>query len=275
MAVRVKDILRSIDGTAPFSLAESWDNVGLLVGDAEREVSGVLVGLDPTTPLLDEAIARGVNTVVTHHPVIFKPLQAINTATAKGRLLEKALSNKLSIIAAHTNFDSAVGGVSAVLARHFGLGDLAPLLPAAGTSKPIGLGCIGSYGAPLTAAAFRRRLLQILQLQRVQMAGSLPETISVVAICGGSGSEFAPQARALGAQVYLSAEIKHSTAIWAVENNFCVIDGSHYATEKPAVAELVSRLQETALNEHWQVSIFASIMEHHPFLDLEENNLES
>lgn len=275
MAVRVKDILRSIDCTAPFSLAESWDNVGLLVGDAEREVSGVLVGLDPTTPLLDEAIARGVNTVVTHHPVIFKPLQAINTATAEGRLLEKALSNKLSIIAAHTNFDSAVGGVSAVLARHLGLADLAPLLPATGASAHIGLGCIGSYGEPLTAAAFRRRLLQVLQLRRVQMAGILPEAVSVVAICGGSGSEFAPQARALGAQVYLSAEIKHSTAIWAVENGFCVIDGSHYATEKPAVAELVSKLQETAGEEHWQVSIFASTKEHHPFLDLEENNLES
>jgi dinuclear metal center YbgI/SA1388 family protein len=275
MAVRVKDILRSIDGTAPFSLAESWDNVGLLVGDAEREVSGVLVGLDPTTPLLDEAIARGINTVVTHHPVIFKPLQAINTATAEGRLLEKALSNKLSIISAHTNFDSAVGGVSAVLARHLGLGNLAPLLPAAGTSAHIGLGCIGSYESPLPAGVFRRRLLQVLQLQRVQLAGTLPDAISVVAICGGSGSEFAPQARALGAQVYLSAEIKHSTAIWAVENSFCVIDGSHYATEKPAVAELVSKLQETALNEHWQVSIFASTMEHHPFLDLEENNLES
>jgi dinuclear metal center YbgI/SA1388 family protein len=275
MAVRVKDILRSIDGTAPFSLAESWDNVGLLVGDAEREVSGVLIGLDPTTLLLDEAIARGVNTVVTHHPIIFKPLQAINTATAEGRLLEKALSNKLAIIAAHTNFDSAVGGVSAVLARHLGLGDLAPLLPVAGTGAHIGLGCIGSYGAPITAGVFRRRLLQVLQLQRVRMVGTLPETISVVAICGGSGSEFAPQARDLGAQVYLSAEIKHSTAIWAVENGFCVIDGSHYATEKPAVAELVSKLQETARNEHWPVSIFASTMEHHPFLDLEENNLES
>lgn len=274
MVVRVKDILRGIDCQAPFSLAESWDNVGLLVGDGERPVSGVLVGLDPTHRLLDEAIANGANTVVTHHPVIFKPLQAIDTATAEGRLLEKALANQIAIIAAHTNFDSAVDGVSAVLARHLGLRQLKPLVPAGKEGESVGLGCIGSSPHPLSAREFLTRLLRVLQLSRVRMAGVMPETITSVAICGGSGSEFAPLARSHGAQVYLSAEIKHSTAIWAVENGYCVIDGSHYATEKPAVAELVTKLRETALREHWQISILESTTENHPFLELEESNPE-
>jgi len=274
MAVRVKDILRGIDCQAPFSLAQSWDNVGLLVGDGERQVSGVLVGLDPTHRLLDEAIAMGANTVVTHHPVIFKPLQAIDTATAEGRLFEKALVHQISIIAAHTNFDSAVGGVSAVLARRLGLNDLKPLVPAGKEGESVGFGCIGSYPLPLSAPEFLTCLLRVLQLRRVRMAGTMPETVSKVAICGGSGSEFAPLARSLGTQVYLSAEIKHSTAIWAVENRYCVIDGSHYATEKPAVAELVAKLRETALREQWRVSIMESTKEHHPFLELEESNPE-
>ena len=274
IAVRVKDILRGIDSQVPFSLAESWDNVGLLVGDGERPVSGVLVGLDPTHRLLDEAIANRINTVVTHHPVIFKPLQAIDTSTAEGRLLEKALVNQISIIAAHTNFDSAVGGVSAVLARRLGLRDLKPLVPAGKEGDPVGLGCIGSYPLPLPAREFLARLLSVLQLGRVRMAGIVPATMTSVAICGGSGSEFAPLARSLGAQVYLSAEIKHSTAIWAVENRYCVIDGSHYATEKPAVAELVAKLRETALREQWRISILESTTEHHPFLELEESNPE-
>lgn len=274
MVVRVKDILRSIDCQAPFALAESWDNVGLLVGDAEREVTGVMVGLDPTHRLLDEAIAKGANTVVTHHPVIFKPLPAIDTSTAEGQLLEKALGNKISIIAAHTNFDSAVGGVSAVLARHLGLVGLAPLVPVGQKGGAVGLGCIGSYPAALAARDFMSRLFHTLQMTKVRMAGALPAVISTVAICGGSGSEFAQLARSLGANVYLSAEIKHSTAVWAVENGYCVIDGSHYATEKPAVAELAGRMRETAHREHWQISILESTTEHHPFLELEESNPE-
>lgn len=272
MVVRVKDILRCIDCRAPFALAQSWDNVGLLVGDGEREVSGVLVGLDPTLGLLDEAIAIGANTVVTHHPVIFKPLSAIDTATAEGRLLEKALSHRITIIAAHTNFDSAIGGVSAVLARQLGLVALAPLVPAGNEGEPVGLGCIGSYPTTLAASEFLSRLLHILQLPRVRMAGTLPPAVSTVAICGGSGSEFAPLARSLGAQIYLSAEIKHSTAVWAGENRYCVIDGSHYATEKPAVAELVRKMRETARQESWQISILETTTEHHPFLELEESN---
>ncbi len=268
MTVRVKDILGCIDRLAPLTLAESWDNVGLLVGDGESEVSAVLVGLDPTCGLIEEAIDRGANTVVTHHPVIFKPLSAINTASAEGRLLHKALCNGISIIAAHTNFDSASGGVSAVLAERLGLGELAPLLPASREGETVGLGCIGSYRPPLVGEEFLPRLLQVLQVDRVRVAGVLPETVAKLAICGGSGSEFATLARDQGAAVYLSAEIKHSTAIWAVENRYCVIDGGHYATEKPAVAELVARLRSAAAGRHWQVEIFESATERPPFQEL-------
>ncbi len=107
--------------TAPFSLAEAWDNVGLLVGNPEQEVTAVLAGLDPTNSLVDEAIKKGANTIITHHPVIFKPLSAINTAEPSGRLLEKALANRIAIIGCHTNFDSASQGVSDYLALQLGL----------------------------------------------------------------------------------------------------------------------------------------------------------
>ncbi len=275
MTVRVKDILNNINTLAPFSLAEPWDNVGLLIGNPDQEVTAIVAGLDPTNRLLDEAIALGANTIITHHPVIFKPLPAINTATPEGRLLENALVNRLAIIGCHTNFDSAQFGVSAILAGQLGLENHVPLIPGhPEIASPSGLGCLGSYRTPLSPKEFLRRLLNVLGQESVQVAGKLPEKITSVAVCGGSGSEFAPQARSLGADVYLSAEIKHSTAIWAGECNFCIIDGSHYGTEKPAIAFLVNKLKEASTRENWNIKILETTTERHPFVKLDKNNIE-
>jgi dinuclear metal center YbgI/SA1388 family protein len=267
MTVRVKDILESLNVEAPFSLAESWDNVGLLVGNPEQEVTAVLAGLDPTNRLVDEAIAQGANTIVTHHPVIFKPLTTINTAEPSGKLLEKALSNHIAIIGCHTNFDSAREGVSDYLALRLGLKNLSPLVPSPDDNTAItGLGRIGNYLSPLASVDFLNRVLDTLSLPCIQMAGTFPEKISTVAVCGGSGSELTPIAFLRGADVYLSAEIKHSTAIWAVENNFCIIDGTHYATEKPAVALLVNKLKVAGDKKGWKIQILQTKEEQHPFV---------
>lgn len=266
MAVTVKDILKQLNSEAPFTLAESWDNVGLLIGNAHQKVSGVLVGLDPTNTLIDEAIALGHNTIITHHPVIFKPLAAINTAEPEGELLEKALANKIAIIGCHTNFDSAEQGVSDYLGEQLGLKKMAPMVPGNDGSEATGLGRIGSFAAPKPVAEFLASVLKALDLQTIQVAGILPKNITTVAICGGSGSDLAVLARQLGADVYLSAEIKHSTAIWAVENKFCIIDGTHYATEKPAISLLVEKLEKASREFDWTIPIQQSEWERHPFI---------
>ena len=94
-----------------------------------------------------------------------------------------------------------------------------------------------------------------LDLSGAQVAGVLPPKVQTVAVCGGSGSEFAMQAKKSGADVYVTAEIKHNIAVWAFENNFCVVDGTHYATEKPAVALLVEKLRLKAASEGWNIPI--------------------
>ncbi len=274
MTVRIKDILESLNIEAPFNLAESWDNIGLLVGNPQQEVTSVLVGLDPTNRLVDEAIAQGANTIITHHPVIFKPLTAINTAEPAGRLLEKVLANHIAVIGCHTNFDSAYEGVSDYLAHQLGLTNLSPLVSSAnGDAANTGLGRIGVYPSPLTSVDFLAKVLETLNLPSVQIAGRIPDKIITVAVCGGSGSELAPIAFQRGADLYLSAEIKHSTAIWTVENNFCVIDGTHYATEKPAVALLVRKLREASDKNNWKIKIRQTKEEHHPFVIMDKSNI--
>jgi dinuclear metal center YbgI/SA1388 family protein len=270
MKPQITDILHALESFAPAALAEKWDNVGLLVGNPESTVSSVLVALDPTNTLLDEAISKGCDTIITHHPVIFKPLSAIDTSDPAGRLLQKALSRSINIIGCHTNLDSTIDGVNDVLARGLGLIDLMPLHPAtAEKGESNGLGRIGRYPTPISDTEFLRRLHDFLHLTTVPLAGSLPLQISRVALCGGSGSEFAPLARRCGADVYLSAEIKHSTAIWANECGFAVIDGGHYATEKPAASHLAGKLHEIADQKEWRITIQLSETEKAPFVSID------
>ena len=272
MVPHVKDIVDSLNLDAPFSLAEPWDNVGLLIGNPDQEVTSILIGLDPTNSLIDEALTLGANTVVTHHPVIFHPLPSINTANPSGKLLEKALANRVAIIGCHTNLDSAVDGVSDILCALLGLTDLRPLLP---TDKKdgvrTGLGRIGSYSAPVSDTIFMKKLLEVLHLPSVQVAGKIPETVTTVAVCGGSGSDLATEAFVQGADLYLSAEIKHSTAIWAVENSFCIIDGTHFATEQPSVILLAEKLSRAGAGQNWNIAIRQSGTESHPFTLIDKN----
>ncbi len=273
MKILIEDIIASLDDEAPFSLAEDWDNVGLLVGSRKQQANSVLIGLDPTNALLDEAISRGADTLLTHHPVIFHPLARIDTASPEGKLLEKALSHRIAIIACHTNLDSAAAGVSDILAASLGLTDLSPLAPAPGATDPrLGLGRIGHFSQPLAATDFIRTVLDALDLPAIQVAGPLPETVRTVAVCGGSGSDFAATAMAKGADVYLTAEVKHNVARWAEENGFCIIDGTHYATEQAAVRLLAEKLERLRRVHNWTLDILQTTTERHPFAYLTRKN---
>jgi dinuclear metal center YbgI/SA1388 family protein len=275
MTIFIKDIIQKLDLEAPFRLAEEWDNIGLLVGNPEQEVKSILIGLDPTTALLDEAIAHKADTLLTHHPVIFKPLATINTALPEGKLLQQALGHNISIIACHTNLDSAATGVSDILAEKLGVKVLHPLIPTRDGNPQTGLGRIGELESPIEPGLFLSKIMQILELPTLQFAGPLPEKIKTVAICGGSGSDFAAAAFAGGADVYITAEIKHNIARWAEENSFCIIDGTHYETEKPAVELLAKKLDRICADNEWQIQIMQSETEKHPYKYIQQTDLRS
>ncbi len=269
MTPQIKDILHILERFAPADLAENWDNVGLLVGTPEGDVHKILIGLDPTNALVDEAISCSANAIITHHPVIFRPLSAIHTDNPEGRLLQKALANDIHIIACHTNLDSAADGVNDVLGKALGLEQLVPLQPnPAVENNNQGLGRIGMYESPITSEEFLGRIFSVLKLETVNIAGVIPDHIQKVALCGGSGSDLAGAAYARGADIYLSAEIKHSTAVWAGEVGFAIIDGTHYATEKPATFYLAKELEEIMEKQKWQTEIQLTETEKHPFVSV-------
>ena len=130
-SLNLKDLLTFLDTIAPLDAAEEWDNVGLMIGNPAQKITGVLVSLDPTLEVIEEAIETGFNTIVTHHPLFFHPLKSIRTDTPLGRLLKSALSNDIAIISCHTNLDVASGGVNDALAGALKLKNLVPLIQSA------------------------------------------------------------------------------------------------------------------------------------------------
>ncbi len=238
----VQGILDGLNDFAPFALAEKWDNVGLMVGHPEADVSGVLIGLDPCLALFEEAVAAGANTVVTHHPLLFHPVKKIDLATVEGRLISFAITRQLNIIGCHTNFDVVVDGVSHVLARVLGIENGKPL-----TRKEGGAGCgfgwLGEMAAAMAADDFLKMVAEQLQQPNILVAGRVPQQVRNIAVCGGSCGDLAPLAQQQGADVFITSEIKHSQARWAEDAGMCLLDCGHFSTENRALVSLQKFLQ--------------------------------
>jgi dinuclear metal center YbgI/SA1388 family protein len=216
-----------------------------------------------------------LNTILTHHPLIFHPLKTIPGNTPIGRMLKTALSHDLSLIACHTNLDLVTAGVSNALAERLGLQQTRPLTTQenAGPDQGPGFGKIGTLPASLNSGQFLNLLLTGLAAPGIQVAGRLPEAIHTVALCGGSGSDLAETAWRMGAQVYITGEVKHSVARWAEEAGFCVIDAGHYPTEKLIVPVLAEMLKKACTERGFTPAITTTAQQDNPmqWIVLEDN----
>lgn len=232
MGYIIKEVYDSIDTLAPFKSCMEWDNVGLLVGSAEKKVTGVLVTLDVTPEAIAEAKRLGANCIVSHHPVIFEALKCVGADSVPGLCLAAGIS----IISAHTNYDFAPQGVNYALASLLGLQKIRPF----GAEEPRGM--LGELSQPMTAAELAAHCGEALgtHIQYVPCEGK----IGTVAVCGGAGSDFLPQAVSAGARAFLTGEVKHHEWFAAAQNNLCLMAGGHHATEQPAVPQLAQQLRD-------------------------------
>jgi dinuclear metal center YbgI/SA1388 family protein len=255
----VREFLKILEHITPENLAEEWDNVGLLVGDPSQPIQRILLALDPTCSLIDHARSGRYDLVITHHPIIFRPLKAVRTDTPSGRFIAAAAGDHISVIACHTNLDSIQGGVSDHLAQILGLADSRPLVPAhKGCDPACGLGRLGVYRAPITADAFLGRIRLACAPPWILEAGPRPDRVATVALCGGSCSDFAEAALSQGADVFLTAEVKHSVACWAQDAGLWLLDAGHFATENPAMLLFRNTLRQQAAARGWDLVIDAA-----------------
>lgn len=237
--MKVKDIAEAIEAFAPLSLQEDYDNSGLQVGSEDMEVSGVLLCLDVTERVLDEARSRGCNMVVSHHPLIFRGLKSLTGRTPVEQLAISALRNGIAVYSAHTNLDSACGGVSYEMAHILKMTSLQPLSPTA-PGAATGLGVIGDIEPTPTLELLRRvkDKFHVKALRYSRQSSKL--VIKRIALCGGSGAEFIADAVRAGADIMITADIKyHEYGTW--EQQIVLADIGHYESERCA-ERILSRI---------------------------------
>lgn len=238
-------IMDAMEKIAPKRLAEEWDNPGLLVGSPAQKIERVLVCLDVTAGVVEQALAGGCQMIISHHPLIFKPLKNLRTDLPLGALLAKLIKNDIAVFAAHTNLDIAQGGVNDVLAERLGLTELAPFAVteryADGTVES--LGRIGRLEGLPTAGEFAATVAQVLGAPYVRLAGDAGRTVKKVALCSGSAAEFISKASFLGADAYVTGDVRYHEAQKGAELGLAVIDAGHFPTEFPVVEVLAARLR--------------------------------
>ncbi len=233
----VREVEACLFAWAPKELAAAWDNVGHLVGDPDTEVKKVLVSLDITEAVVQEAIEQGADLIVAHHPVInckWHPVQSIRSDDAQGRMLIGMIRNGISAICMHTNLDAAEGGVNDLLAQKLGLSDIQLL-------NEEKIGRVGVLNCELPLVDFTRFVVKSLGCNGLRYTDS-GKAVHRVAVGGGSCSEFIPQAIALGCDTFVTSDIRYHDFLDTKALN--LIDAGHFPTENlvcPAIADYLKK----------------------------------
>ena len=225
--VKCNHIAQYIETLAPCNLACDWDNVGLLVGDKDKEIKKVLIALDNDERVTGEAISLSADMIITHHPIMFSPINRLTESNAEQRMLRRLCENGICHYAAHTNMDCALGGLNDYLASKLGIEDVSVVEE---TVDGAGFGRMGRV-AETTLSAMIELCEEKLALDSVRYVGDLDRKICKVAVNSGSGSDIIGKCAELGIDLLVTGDLKYTPAREAYDLGIAVIDAGHYGTE--------------------------------------------
>ena len=234
--MKLKEIKSFLEGMAPLAVQESWDNSGLQIGCSDKDIHKVMVCLDLTEAVLDEAEAIGADLVISHHPLIFKGLKSISGSTYQERCVRKAILSDIAVYSAHTSLDNILGGVNHKIASLLGLsslrwldsGESAETL--AGTCAGSGSGLIGELPQPVPVEEFLHSVKEKFGVKALKYSPvAAGTTIRRVALCGGSGAFLLPKAVEMGADCFISGEFHYHDYF---DPGTLLIELGHYESEQ-------------------------------------------
>lgn len=240
-----REIMNVIEDSYPKSAALSWDNVGLLVGRATKEVKKIYVALDVTENVVEEAIREQVDLIVTHHPLIFSPLKRVTDEQFIGKRVVDLLRHDISCYAMHTNYD--VLGMAELSGQLLGLKE-AEVLEVTMPEEDEGIGRVGFLECEMTLEDCCALVKEKFQLPDVKVFGDLQMKISRAAISPGSGKSMIDIAIQKEAQVLITGDIGHHEGIDAIANGLAVIDAGHYGLEHIFIEDMANFLERQLVN---------------------------
>lgn len=272
----LQDVVDVADRLWPFRLQEDWDASGLAVGRPERPVRRIHLAVDPVASVVAEAVDAGADLLLTHHPLLLRGVTSVAADGFKGRAIHDLVEGGCALLSCHTNADAARRGVSDALIAACGVNpdDAAPLVPDAADPR-VGLGRVGTLEHPVTLAELAERLALRIPpaVQGLRVAGEPERRIGTVAVCGGSGDSLFDTVRAHGADVYVTADLRHHPASEARERALgpgehgtpALIDAAHSASEALWLPWAAEDLQRALSARGFEVDVHVSTLRTDPW----------
>ncbi|WP_081416815.1 Nif3-like dinuclear metal center hexameric protein [Arthrobacter castelli] len=260
----VGEVLAAAEELWPATLAEQWDAVGLVAGRPSRQVQKILLAVDPTSAVVDEALQWGADLLITHHPLLLRPVTSVAATSFKGDVVHRLIEGGCGLLTVHTNGDSSVGGVSDVLADALGLTDVQPLQQAPAGLDEEGLGRYGELAEVSSLSDFAAKVFSILPAVAggVRVAGDHDGIVKRVAVCGGAGDSLFEAVRSCSADVFVTADMRHHPASEAREaaanGRPYLIDVSHFGSEWLWLTPASEALDNVLTDQGHQVDIRVS-----------------
>ena len=247
--MKIKEILGALEEYAPLALQDGYDNAGLQIGLAEdAEITGALLCLEVTEDIVNEAVLRGCNLILSHHPLLFRPVKNITDSDLIGRVIFKAIKNNITIYSAHTNLDVVYGGVNFKIAEKLGLKNIEFLSPkdnyvSGGKSFTAGEGIIATLPPSMSNHEFMDHVKEVFRLRSLRVNNADKNEINRVAIVGGSGAFLIPTAVEKGVDAFITGEIGYHR-FFGHEQEILLMEIGHYESEQYTIdllREIVTR----------------------------------
>ncbi|WP_346848437.1 Nif3-like dinuclear metal center hexameric protein [Clostridium sp. UBA3061] len=241
--VKINEIINIMEGLAPLNLKESYDNVGFMVGDREREVTKVLVALDCTIKVIEEAKELGAQLILTHHPLLFIKPKTITTDSLQGKKLMKLIENGIALYSSHTNWDTVKGGLNDEFVKILGFQE-SKIIEISPSDPTAGVGRIVQLKEETTLEEIIKGIKDKLKIQNLRYSGELNKKVRTIALVNGSGEDYLQQAYDLGAELLITGDTTYHFVSDYEEMGLSVIDIGHFNSEWPLVISLSEKIKK-------------------------------
>lgn len=260
MSLKVKNIKAIMDNVAPENLKESYDNVGLMIGSLESEVTNILIALDCTLKVIEEAKEKNCNFIITHHPLLFVKPSSITDETLQGRKIIELIKNNISLYSSHTNLDSVKGGLNDIITELLGYNNYSIIEPnySNNTFGEDGVGRLVTIDEPITLMEICAHVKAALNISNLRYIGDGSKIIRKLAIVNGSGEDIYKAAFSLGADLMITGDTKYHNSSDFSEMNMSIIDAGHFETEWPAMKAFANKLKNKLSSEGYANNIIFS-----------------
>ncbi|GLC32265.1 Nif3-like dinuclear metal center hexameric protein [Clostridium omnivorum] len=268
MSLKVKDFRAIIEKYAPKELKEDYDNVGLMVGDPESIITSILIALDCTFEVIDEAIERQCNLIFTHHPLLFIKPNSITTETLQGEKIIKLIKSDINLYSSHTNLDVAENGLNDLVTRILGYDEWEIIEPYHSKNihdDSLGIGRLVTLKEPVFLSEMCNKVKNSLGIKVLRYSGEEEMSIEKVAIINGSGEDYFESAKNMGAQCIITGDTTYHFVSDFNEQNIAIIDAGHFPTEWAPMKLLADIIKKEIINLGEDVPIIVSDKSKNPY----------